>query len=114
MKRARFIAPARREFLAEVAYYYSQEPGLGARFAAVVEAAIARAVTFPCSGVQTSKHTRRIFVRGFPFTVVYRPEANDILVIAIAHHSRQPEYWQLRVQEERAVYQVAPLVSGWR
>jgi plasmid stabilization system protein ParE len=104
VKRARFIAPARREFLAQVAYYHMQEPGLGACFAAAVEAATARALAFPFSGAPVSKDTRRVFIRNFPFAVVYRPETNGILIVAVAHHSRRPEYWQFRVQEENPVY----------
>ena len=99
MKRARFIAPARREFLAEVAHYNGQESGLGARFAAAVEEATARAVAFPLAGSPASKNTRRMFVKDFPFAVVYRPDENGIVVFALAHHSRRPEYWQSRVQE---------------
>ena len=104
MKRARFIAPARREFLAEVAYYHMKEPGLGARFAAAVEEAAARALAFPYSGSPASKNSRRAFVRGFPFAVVYRPEPDGILILAVAHHSRRPEYWHLRVQETSPAY----------
>lgn len=104
MKRARFVAPARREFLAEVAYYYSQESELGARFAAAVEEATARALAFPLSGSPASKNTRRVFVRNFPFAVVYRPEPQGILIVAVAHHSRQPEYWHLRVHEASPTY----------
>ena len=50
MSRARFVAAARLEFLAEVIYYSEVEGGLGARFAAAVEEAAARAVAFPQSG----------------------------------------------------------------
>ncbi len=99
MKRARFIAPARRELLAEVAYYNGQEPGLGLRFAAAVEEATARAVAFPLAGSPASKNTRRVFVKDFPFAVVYRSDENGIVIFALAHHSRRPEYWQPRVQE---------------
>lgn len=86
MKRARFIAPARREFLAEVAYYNSKEPGLGARFADAVEEATARAVAFPCTGSPASTNTRRAFVKDFLFAIVYRPHENGIVVFALAHH----------------------------
>jgi hypothetical protein len=34
LKHARFVAAARREFLAEVIHYNKEQPGLGARFAA--------------------------------------------------------------------------------
>ena len=43
MKHARFVAVARREFLAEVAFYNVDQNGLGARFASAVEEAAARA-----------------------------------------------------------------------
>ena len=99
MKRARFIAPARREFLAEVAYYNGKEAGLGARFAAAVEEATARAVAFPSTGSPASKNTRRVFVKDFPIALVYRPDESGIVVFALAHHSRRPEYWHPRVQE---------------
>jgi plasmid stabilization system protein ParE len=98
VKRARFVAAARREFLAEVDYYNKEEPWLGARFAAAVEEATARALAFPLAGSPATKHTRRVFVKDFPFAVVYRPDADGITVFALAHHSRRPGYWQSRVQ----------------
>lgn len=99
MKRVRFIAPARREFLSEVIYYNGKEPGLGARFAAAVEEAATRAVAFPLTGTPASQSTRRVFVRNFPFAVVYRHDAEGVVIFAVAHHSRQPEYWQSRIQD---------------
>lgn len=99
MKRAHFVAPARREFLAEVAYYNSEESGLGFRFAAAVEEATARAMAFPSAGSPASESTRRVFVRDFPFALVYRPDDDGIVVFALAHHARPPDYWHSRVQE---------------
>ena len=66
MKGARFVAPAREEFLAEVAYYDQVKPGQGARFAAAVEEATARALAFPLSGspsepARHSAHHRQEF-----------------------------------------------------
>jgi plasmid stabilization system protein ParE len=70
VKRARFIAGARREFLAEVGYYE--------------EAAEAG--------------TRRVFVKGFPFSIFYRPDRDGIIVFAVAHQARQPGYWRSRTR----------------
>ena len=97
MTRARFIAPARREFLKEVGYYNEQETGLGAAFAAEVEEATARALAFPKAGSPAPKNTRLVFVNRFPFSIVYRPDREGIVVFAVAHHSRKPEYWVPRV-----------------
>ena len=99
MTRARFVAPARREFLAEIAYYLSIEPRLGAQFASAVEDAVARAIAFPEAGSPAPSSTRRIFLRDFPFSLIYREYPNEVVVFAIAHHSRLPDYWQSRVQD---------------
>ncbi len=66
MRRVRFVAAARLEFLAEVIYYNKERAGLGARFTAAVEEATARAAAFPLTGSPASKSTRRVFVRDFP------------------------------------------------
>ena len=101
MKRVRFIAPARREFIAEVVYYNDKDEGLGARFAAAVEAAVARAATFPLAGSPAPKTTRRVFVQNLPFAIVYRPDAYGITVFALAHLSRRPAHWQWRVHDRQ-------------
>ena len=97
MKQARFVAPAREEFLAEVAYYDQVQPGQGARFATAVEEATARALSFPLSGSPAASSIPRVIIKNFPFFVVYRPEADGIVVFAVAHHSRLPSYWRSRV-----------------
>jgi plasmid stabilization system protein ParE len=98
VKCARFIAAARLEFLAEVVYYNDAQQGLGERFAAAVEESAARAVTFPLSGSPSRASTRRIIVKGFPFSLFYRPESDEIVVFAVAHHARHPFYWQSRTR----------------
>jgi len=98
VSRARFIAAARLEYLAEVIYYSEAQAGLGVRFAAAVEEAAARAFAFPLSGSPYRSNTRRVLVHGFPFSLVYRPEAEGIVIFAVAHHARRPYYWQSRVR----------------
>jgi plasmid stabilization system protein ParE len=98
VKRARFIAAARLEFLAEVVYYNAAQPGLGVRFITAVEEAAARAVAFPLSGSPSRAKTRRIIVKGFPFSIFYRPEPDEIVIFALAHHARRPFYWQSRTR----------------
>jgi len=99
VKPIRFTAPARHELLSEVAYYNDKEPGLGALFNAAIEEAVKRAVAFPLTGSPASKSTRRMFVKNFPFAVVYRVDAEGIVIFAVAHHSRRPGYWRERPTE---------------
>jgi len=98
VSRARFIAAARLELLAEVIHHNEAEPGLGLRFIGAVEEAAARALAFPRAGSPGRSNTRRVFLKGFPFALVYRPEADGIVVFAVAHHRRRPYYWQSRAR----------------
>jgi len=97
MNRVSFIAEARREFLAGVAFYNETEPGLGERFARAVEEAAARALAFPNAGSPYVSNTHRVFTKAFPFSIVYRPEPAGIIIFAVAHHSRKPDYWRSRI-----------------
>jgi toxin ParE1/3/4 len=98
VSRARFIAPARLELLAEVLHYNETEPGLGTRFVAAVEEAAARALAFPRAGSPTRFNARRVLLKGFPFALIYRPEPDGIVVFAVAHHKRHPYYWRSRTR----------------
>ena len=102
MKRVRFVVAVRREFLAQVIYYNEEEPGLGARFTAAVEEATTRALAFPLAGSPATKNTRRVLLKDFPFSAVYRPDSEGITVFALAHHARRPGYWRTRVQDRQS------------
>ena len=93
MSRARFLAEAEAEFLYEVAYYAERQPNGEA-----VEAAAARALAFPKAGPPYLVKTRRVFVRGYPFFLVYREEPDGIAVFALVHQSRRPGYWASRAR----------------
>ncbi|MEB3276389.1 MAG: type II toxin-antitoxin system RelE/ParE family toxin [Cyanobacteriota bacterium] len=97
MRIARFAAPAKRELVAEVACYEAKEPRLGERFLAAVEATTARALAFSLTGTPASARTRRMFLGDFPFALVYRPDEMGIVIFALAHHARRPDYWRSRM-----------------
>jgi plasmid stabilization system protein ParE len=82
--------------LAEVTYYNQAQPGQGEQFAAAVEEATARALAFPLAGSLGEHNTRRVLLKKFPFSVIYRPEPDGIVVFAVAHQSRLPGYWRSR------------------
>ena len=100
MKRVRFIAAARYEFLAEISYYNKAQEGLGVRFAAAVEEATARALAYPLAGsFSEESNTRRVMLKDFPFALHYRPKPNGIVIFAVSNHLRSPNYWQHRTEE---------------
>jgi hypothetical protein len=92
-----FVAAAREEFLAEVEYYNKAQAGLGARFAEAIEKAAALALVFPDVGSPSFSGSRRVTVKDFPFSLIYKSSAHGIVIFAVAHQSRRPGYWRARV-----------------
>ena len=85
-----FRPEARTEVLEAQTWYESRATGLGLEFARAVEAAVASAVRNPeAFGIITSS-CRRILLRRFPFSLIYRVRGNEFLVVAVFHHRRDP------------------------
>jgi hypothetical protein len=99
VNRVRFVEPARLEVLAEVAYFRRIETGLGTRFLEAVQDATARALAYPLAGTTAQNGTRRVFLRDFPFALIYRSDEYGITIYALAHHARRPGYWRSRTDD---------------
>ena len=93
MTKPKFLPDAEAEFLKEVAYYSSAREGVGIKFREAVMAAVAKAVANPGGGTPSAKRTRSRLLKGCPFSVVYRASEREFLIVSVAHHRRQPEYW---------------------
>ncbi|MDZ7813757.1 MAG: type II toxin-antitoxin system RelE/ParE family toxin [Ideonella sp.] len=91
------LPQAEAELPHEVEYYSSARAGTGIRFQAAIEAAIDRAARHPLGGAPSPSGTRSVLVKGFPFSVVYRAEERELLVVAVAPHRRRPGYWLARI-----------------
>jgi plasmid stabilization system protein ParE len=96
VKPVRFLEEAQDEFLEQISYYEEHQKGLGDRFRESVEAATALASAHPKLGSPWKLRTRRVFPKGFPFSLVYRIEPAELVVFAIAHFKRRPTYWRRR------------------
>ena len=93
----RFLPPAEAELLEAVAYYAAIRAELGVRFEQAVSHAVRSAVAHPERGAPRSGSTRRWRVTGFPFGVIYRASPDEVVIVAIAHERKRPEYWVCRV-----------------
>ncbi|ODV00876.1 MAG: plasmid stabilization system protein [Rubrivivax sp. SCN 70-15] len=96
MKPVRFLEEAQYEILEQISYYERMQKGLGDRFRESVEMATALAATHPTLGSPWKLRTRRVFTKGFPFSLVYRIEPNQLVIFALAHFKRRPTYWHSR------------------
>ena len=92
----RYLPGAREDLNKAAAFYEASVPGLGDAFLDDVERAIDHIRENPRIGAPIGRAFRRAVLRRFPFTVVYAERGDEIVIVAIAHDRRRPEYWRGR------------------
>ena len=95
--RIAFRPEARAEVLEAKAWYEQQARGLGHEFARTVEASIASAVRTPEAYPLIEGECRRVLLRRFPYSVIFRAAKSGLLVVAVFHHRRAPGTWLSRI-----------------
>ena len=68
-------------------------------FQSAVDEAFAAILEGPLRWPKGKHETRHYVIRVFRYVVVYRVAAQDILVFAISHGNRKPEYWKRRIKD---------------
>lgn len=91
-----FLPEAVEEAAAATAYYESCSQGLGVRFRNEVKGVCAAIVANPLLWRERPGGYRRVNLPGFPYYVAYFLREQSILIAAIGHASRHPEYWKKR------------------
>ena len=93
-----FHPEAEIEFFEAIGYFEGREGELGRSFAREVFSAIRKVTFFPFAWTPISRNSRRILVKKFPYGVIYHVRDKDILIVAVMHLSRKPNYWESRTK----------------
>ncbi|HEX8273532.1 MAG TPA: type II toxin-antitoxin system RelE/ParE family toxin [Longimicrobiaceae bacterium] len=96
MKGFRFLRQARAEMTEAAERYEGERTGLGGEFLDEVHRVVDAARLHPESGTPLIRGTRRLLLRRFPYSLVFRDEPENILIVAVAHHRRRSGYWLRR------------------
>ena len=88
-----FSKYARQELLDAVRYFELEYPGLGRRFKEEVRKAAVRISEYPLAWSLERGDVRKCLLHKFPYKLLYSIENNHILVLAVAHQHRKPDYW---------------------
>ena len=96
MKPVRFHSAAEAEMNAAATYYEKEQPDLGKRFLAAVQEAVHKIQINPLLYPVIDRDVRRCLTRPFPFGVLYRNDADWIVIVSVMHLHREPGYWRSR------------------
>ena len=87
----------RSEVEEAVAYFDEQREGLGERFEQDLSDTVTFVIERPLAGKPLSKLVRKFRLHTFSYNVIHAIDANEIVIIAVAHHRRRPGYWRNRL-----------------
>lgn len=100
-----FSPEAEHELDDALAWYDERSPGLGDEFAAAVDDAVASIHRIPragspIGGADDDLDIRRVATRRFPYQVIYLTTDTTVVILAVAHQHRRPDYWVHRASVE--------------
>lgn len=87
------LPPAQLELDEAFAWYESQVVGLGYGFLDEFNRAVRLAATFPALYQQINPGIRRCLLNRFPYGLIYGVDDEMIVIVAVAHIKRRPNYW---------------------
>lgn len=92
-----FHPEALEEYEDAARYYAGCQVGLELRFITCLESALDQISENPTRWRPFADDVRRYLVRVFPYAVLYTIEADSVLILAVMHLSREPNYWRHRI-----------------
>ena len=100
--KVRYVSGACRDYEEALMWHQRQATGRGADLVEEIDAAIDRIRSDPASWELIELNCRRVPVRRFPYSIIFqvRPAITEILIVAVMHASRDPDYWKSRVSGE--------------
>ena len=96
MNPLKFHPEADEEMMEAAVFYENQQLDLGKRFLSEVQHSLSLILINPTLYPVIYNNVRRCITKTFPFNVIYRITTSQIIVVAVMHQSRDPDYWKDR------------------
>ena len=96
--RYEFHSEAVEEYRQATTWYAEREPRVALEFVEAVEDAIKRILESPSRWRVIEEDIRRCLTHVFPYAILYTIEADYLLIVAVMHCSRAPNYWKKRLK----------------
>jgi plasmid stabilization system protein ParE len=87
---------AERDFTESLCWYAQRSQRAAEGFEAEFERVLGVIGGDPCRYPVCGERHRFYLMRRYPFQVIYREQAGQVIVVAVAHAKREPGYWSNR------------------
>ena len=94
-----FHPEARHEMRHAANYYDDSRRGLGDRFLDAVENGVKQVQRNPYRWRKIRGEVRRCLIPRVPYGVLYVADEEHILIVAVMHLHRHPDYWLSRLED---------------
>ena len=98
-RRVRYHEGAVADVKSAVTWYREHSPKVALDFIEELKRALDTIRKTPKRWPEGANGTRRFLLWRFPFSIVYSEEDRVIMIWAVAHGSRKPEYWARRIRK---------------
>ncbi len=88
-----FLLEAELEILEAATFYHERSEDIAAAFFTQFKKARDEIAAFPEFWKPIGGGYRRKLLERFPYGIIYRVAGDKILIVALAHTRRHPEYW---------------------
>jgi plasmid stabilization system protein ParE len=94
----RYHQGASADVKSAVAWYLQRSPKAAGDFVEELDRAVDTIREGPGRWPMGKNNTRRFLLWRFPFSVIYSEQQDVIVIWAVAHGSRRPDYWTVRLK----------------
>jgi plasmid stabilization system protein ParE len=91
-----FLPAAETDYGEALAWYAQRSARAAAGFERAVDRALNQIADAPDRWPLCDNRHRFHLLKRYPYSIIYRVEQGGILVVAVAHGRRDPEYWKER------------------
>ena len=96
--RVRMLKIASEELSEALSWYRERSQRIAEELWLRVRDARRSILLYPLASPLIERRVRRFILSGFPYDLVYVVFDDEIVIVAFAHHSRQPRFWKSRLQ----------------
>jgi len=89
----RFLTIAQKEVDDAYCWFEQRSKGSGMEYLSELHQVVHLIARFPLAGQEIEPEIRRCLFARFPYALIYGIDDQAIVVIAVAHTHREPQYW---------------------